>query len=212
MQTKVPGMPPIDLPAFYPEFAYYYPNCEQGTKGWFVKNVKPDWTIIDVGAHIGYYSVLFSRLTPKGKVFAIEPTETFEMLQKNVRHNKADNVACLKVAFGKSSGQIKDGIFRIWGKPAEVKTYPFMTLDEFVKAEGLERIDAIKIDVDSYDWEVLQGSMVTMKWFNPFIMVELNHALGKRNQSRAQALQWMHDQGYEKAPEVYDGENFLFKR
>jgi hypothetical protein len=87
IQTNVPGRPPIELPAFYPEFAWYYPNCELETKYWFVRNVQPDWTIFDIGANIGYYSVLFSQLAPQGRVYAFEPTVTVEILKANLAHN-----------------------------------------------------------------------------------------------------------------------------
>ncbi len=211
ISTNIPGMAPIDLPQSYPQFASYYPNCEMGTKGWFVKNVKPNWTLIDVGANIGYYTILFAKLAPKGTVHAIEPTDTHAMLVTNVQHHRLQNVKFHRIALGKRTGQITDGIFRIWGSNPEVKTYPFMTLDDFVAKQGLSHVDAVKIDVDSFDWEVLQGGVETLKHMNPFVMVELNYALAKRGQTAGQALAWLAGLGY-KDPPVFDGENYLLKR
>ena len=210
MHTNVPGRAPIKLKAFYPSFKWYYPDCELETKKWFVKAVKPDWTIIDVGANIGYYSILFAQLAPKGRVYAIEPTCTYDMLRTNLAQYPKLKVRTRKVAMGDKVGNYKDNIFRIWGKGPETMQYDFITMDEFVKKEKLKRVDAIKIDVDSYDLEVLKGSVETIKRFNPFIVVELNAALLKRGQSREEAFEWMRSLGY-RSPKIFDTENYLYK-
>jgi hypothetical protein len=51
------------------------------TKWWFVDNVQSVWCIFDIGANVGYYSILFSQLAPNGKIFAFEPTSTEAMLR-----------------------------------------------------------------------------------------------------------------------------------
>jgi len=80
IETNVPDSEPIKLIAYYEEFLGYYPNCEMQTKQCFVDNAKQDWVFLDIGANIGYFSILFSRLAPEGKVYAFEPTDTFDML------------------------------------------------------------------------------------------------------------------------------------
>ena len=60
-----------------------------------VKNeIKKGDVVIDIGAHIGYYTVLFAKLVgPKGRVFAFEASPTnFEILKKNVNVNGYQNV------------------------------------------------------------------------------------------------------------------------
>jgi hypothetical protein len=66
--TLVPGQKPIELVAYYLHQTDYYPECELQTKRWFVENVRSDWIMFDVGANIGYYAILFSRLAPAGQV------------------------------------------------------------------------------------------------------------------------------------------------
>jgi len=209
--TSVPGQDPIPLIEYYEDFRGYYPNCELNTKTWFVDNIQRDWVILDCGANIGYYSVLFSRQAPAGHVYAIEPTSTADMLRKNLAHNQTENVSVHEIALGRQTGDIQDGIFRVWGREAETQTYPFMTLDAFVEQNAIPRVDCIKIDVDSFDLEVLQGSVRTMRDYNPWIVVELNHALAVRQQSVPEALFWLNEQGYDKAL-VVDNENFVLKR
>jgi len=211
INVNIPGRQPIEIVSYYDEFIDYYPNCEMATKQWFVNNIGDDWVVIDCGANVGYFSVLFGLLAQNGHVFAFEPTSTFEMLEKNLRHNNSTNITPLRCALGNSTGFKCDSIFRIWGNEPEQLEYPFTTIDYFVEQSKLKRIDCIKIDVDSYDFEVLQGAENTLNQFNPYIMVELNHALNKRNQSNTQALKWLLDRGYEHAV-VFDDDNFLLKR
>ena len=209
--TSIPGRPDIELPAFYESFAWYYPKCELETKAWFVKNARPDWVYIDCGANIGYYSILFSQLSPDGKVHAVEPTATADMLEVNIKHNRCQNIVVHRLAMGQYSGRRVDKIFRLWGQAAEECEYDFSTLDHFVGEAKLEKLDCIKIDVDSFDFEVLMGAEKTLERFDPWLVVELNHALGLRGYSSMAALSWLLDRGYRQAL-VLDDDNFVLRR
>lgn len=209
--TLVPGQAAIELVAFYPQFLDYYPNCELQTKRWFVEHVQPDWVIFDVGANIGYYSILFSRLAPRGRILAFEPTATISLLRDNLAHHSCVNVEPLQLAVGRRSGRIEDDVYRIWGREPERQEYEFTTVDDFVASRGVDRLDCLKIDVDSFDLEVLHGAARTLERFDPWVVVELNHALAKRGQSLPQALEWLAARGYSEAT-VLDYENFAFKR
>jgi FkbM family methyltransferase len=208
---RIPGHRDIELISYYDQFLGYYETCEPQTKQWFVEHAHANWVILDCGANIGYYSILFSRLSPDGRVYAFEPTETAMMLVENLRHCRAqDNVEVVRCALGAKSGEFEDSIFRIWGGAPERRRYTFTTIDAFVAERGLT-VDAIKIDVDSFDLEVLRGARQTLVEQDPFVMVELNHALSQRQQSVPQAFEFMVELGY-KACESYDYDNFLFKR
>lgn len=211
INTNIPGRKPIELVAYYPEFLGYYENCELETKRWCVENIEDDWVILDCGANIGYYTILFSQLAPRGHVYAIEPTSTVEMLKKNLDYHKVRNATICPVALGNRTGVIRDGIFRIWGQEAEVATYSFLTLDDFVDRYNITRLDFVKIDVDSYDFEVLQGAERTLARFNPWVVVELGQSMHFRKGTITEALQWLATRGYEQA-RVFDGENHLVKR
>ncbi len=209
--TKVPGHQDIELPAFYEKFEWYYPSCELQTKEWFVKNAQPDWVYVDCGANIGYYSILFSQLSPMGKVYAVEPTSTADMLAKNIVHNQCTNVTIHRIAVGQYSGSRVEKIFRIWGEAPEELEYDFTTIDQFVDRLNLRKLDCIKIDVDSFDFEVLMGGEKTLGRFDPWLIVELNHALAVRGYSNMAALSWLLDHGYRQCL-VLDYDNFILKR
>ena len=208
IQSLVPGGEPVELVAYYDEFDWYYRTCELETKHWFVKNVQPDWEIFDVGANVEVYSVLFSRLAYLGHVVAFEPTVTADMLRANLAHNGCQNVQVQQIAIGSMTGSVEDGIYRIWGKEPERQVYPFYRLDDYVRNNNITKLDCIKIDVDSFDFEVLLGARETLRTLKPIVVVELNHALSRRNQSNVKALEWLYEQGIEEVLSL-DGDNFV---
>ena len=211
VETAVPGRPAIKLVAYYEEFRDYYPQCELETKRWFVENVQPDWWILDVGANVGYYTILFAQLASRGRVLAFEPTTTASMLRQNLQHHNIDNAEVHEIALGAATGSREDRIYRLWGTEGEVKTYPFSRLDDFLQQRQPNRVDCLKIDVDSFDFEVLRGAERTLLKYDPFIVIELNDALAKRHQSPSDALEWLAQRGYSKAL-VLDRENFMLRR
>lgn len=210
-RTLIPGQKPIELKAYYPHQSDYYPECELQTKRWFVENVRPDWVIFDIGANIGYYSILFSRLAPAGRVYAFEPTITFSMLEENLRHNACRNVSAMQIGVGAATGSIEENVFRLWGSEPERRVYDFSTVDELIRKLKLARLNCMKIDVDSFDFEVLMGAEHTLQQHNPWIVVELCHALSRRNQSVQEALEWLTVRGYRRA-HVLDHANFVLRR
>lgn len=211
IHTLIPGQNPIPLVAYYPQFEGYYPTCELATKQWFVANATADWWYIDAGANIGYFSILFSKLSPNGRVFAFEPTSSAELMKKNLVYNEVYNVEIVRQALGSFSGTFKDDIYRVWGEAPERQEYAFTTIDQFVKTRKPTRIDCLKIDVDSFDLEVLFGAEEVLREWDPFVVVELNHALAKRSFSNMEALEWLYDQGYRESL-VLDFDNFVLKR
>jgi FkbM family methyltransferase len=211
IETIVPGWSPIELVAYYEEFRDYYPQCELETKRWFVENVQADWWILDIGANIGYYTILFAQLASLGRVIAFEPTTTATMLRQNLQHHKIANAEVHQLALGAATGSRKDRIYRLWGTEGEVDTYPFSRLDDFLEQRSPARIDCLKIDVDSFDFEVLRGAEQTLLKFDPVIVIELNDALAKRHQSPSDALEWLAQRGYSKAL-VLDRYNFVLRR
>ena len=209
--TLVPEHEAIELVAYYQEFVDYYPDCELQTKRWFVENVQPNWIMFDVGANIGYYSILFSRLASEGRVYAFEPTDTIDLLRRNLDRHLITNVEMLRVALGAASGRMEEDIYGVSGHAPEQMKFDFATLDDMVGRLRLDRLDCIKIDVNSFDFEVLQGAERTLDQLNPWVVVELNHALAKRNHSVGQALEWLAARGYMDA-HVLDCENYVLRR
>jgi len=130
------------------------------------KVVRPGMTIAEVGANQGIYTLFMSRLAAPGKVFAFEPEPVvYGQLIENVRINAVTNVVCQQLAIAnenKSSflrpGSLNSGDNRI------IVDMAARAEDIFVNATTLdnlfpdERIDLIKIDVQGFELQVLEGA------------------------------------------------------
>jgi len=128
-------------------------------------------TVVDVGAHIGYYTVIASDLVGKtGKVFAFEPDPTnFALLEKNLAVNGCDNVTAIQKAVSNAVGTTDLYISPVntgdnmtcddgngWPH-VEVET---TTIDEYFK-EYPNQIDFVKLDVQGDECNVFSGMVKT---------------------------------------------------
>ncbi|MDQ6665785.1 MAG: FkbM family methyltransferase [Acidobacteriota bacterium] len=147
---------------------------------------------LDVGAHIGYFSMKASpRAGKTGKVLAFEPNpETLKLLRDNVRVNNAANVVVLPVACTSRESQLtfwasasfNTGMSSLSRENADI-TYkepprPYQVrgrrIDDIIREMNLERVDAIKIDVEGAEVEVLRGTRETLRRFHPKLVVEVD--------------------------------------
>lgn len=139
--------------------------------------------IVDVGANIGYYTVLLAKkVGKKGKVFAFEPDAiNFEILEKNIKANKLENVVAVKAAVGNKTGKLElyrskenYGDHRLYGKKAEIKEeVEIVKLDEFLKNQ---KVDLIKIDTQGWEPEVIEGAKKIIEENKPIIFMEYSPA------------------------------------
>src|SRR5207249_2412898 len=79
---------------------YYFGMWEPHISRWIDERLSPGDTFIDVGANIGYYSLLAARrVGPTGSVVAIEPSpKTFRALEANLAQNRLKNVRTVNAA------------------------------------------------------------------------------------------------------------------
>jgi FkbM family methyltransferase len=193
----------------YSEFSDYYHGCEPTSKKWWNDNIKKEWNIIDAGANVGVYTILFGKKC--NKVYAIEPCkETFDALKNNLDENKITNVELFNMALSNSVSTKKDKIYHRWGSSPLDEEFEFTTIDKLVEDNKI-KVNAIKIDVDSYDFEVLQGCKNTLIKQNPVVVVEISIlALSLRGFTKDDIFKFMENLNY-KNTGVYDGENHVFE-
>lgn len=159
----------------------FEPACTEIVK----RLVRPGQIVIDVGANIGYYSVLFSKIVGgSGRVFAFEPTQHYRsVLLRNLAANKLSNVEILPVGLSDRRQRvgIQVGTSSATIHPPEKLPHEFeevidlLSLDEFVESMTLERIDFIKVDVDGHEPLFLDGARRVLDKFNPLILLEVSH-------------------------------------
>jgi FkbM family methyltransferase len=134
-------------------------------------NLKPGGVFIDVGANVGYFSVLASRLVGReGKVVAIEPqSRLVPLIDKNLEANGCTNVTVLPVALGEEPGtavihltpEINSGASSLVVRQRftqESETVEVTTLDDIVASTETGTADIVKIDVEGFEVQVLRGA------------------------------------------------------
>ena len=142
--------------------SYESKSIYDDTENFFLKYLHPGDVVVDVGANIGWYTLLCAASVGKeGRVYAFEahPT-TFQYLEENTGLNDFDHVELYELAIGNAYGEIQlpdspsDGLNKvITGDGVSVAQ---RRLDELIPAGP---IALIKIDVEGFELFVLQGAI-----------------------------------------------------
>ena len=144
--------------------------------------------VFDIGAHQGFFSLLFSRkVGGQGAVVAFEPSpRENRRLRWNLQLNRCRNVQVVAGALGKQTGQAD--LFVCLGRetgcnslrlpavaePVSKLSVPITTLDRFMTEQKIGKLDFIKMDVEGAELEVMQGGDRTLERLRPLILCELS--------------------------------------
>lgn len=181
-------------------------SYEKGTTRLFRDLIKEGMVILDIGANIGYYSLIAAKLAgDKGVVYAFEPApDNFAFLVKNIEVNGLSNVVPVQKAVSNKAGT--DRLFLssdpAWhgmykhnqGESIEVQV---TSVDEFTENISCP-INLIKIDVEGLEMRVLEGMMETIKR-NPALKIITEFspdALQKSGSSPVGFLEKLADLGF----------------
>lgn len=203
----------------YQELIQFYTELEPQTKQYYCDTIKPDWNVVDVGANIGMFTLLFGKLT-REKVFAIEGShDNYQMLIQNLNHGSYTSDAlivstCKKVS--NKPGVEKGEIHYLWtgrGSVArESGEFEFDTLDNILDHDPLRiPIHLIKIDIDGYDFEAVQGATRIMEKHRPIFVIELvDEALALHGFNKQNVIDFMAENKYE-ITKILDNCNYVFE-
>ena len=142
----------------------------------------------DVGAYVGFYSLLAAHANENGRVYAFEPLPAAcERLRRNIELNHIYNVEIVDRAVGEINGVAEFFTASTQLPCSSSLSYEFMqsyadlystpisviTLDNFVQEHDLSGIDLVKIDTESTEPQVLCGMYKTLERDKPFILCEV---------------------------------------
>lgn len=170
--------------------------------GLFREWVRPGDTVLDVGAHVGYYSLLASMLAGDGgQVWAFEPNpQNHRFLLEHARVNGRGNVRVEQAAVSDANGSARfdfgtgSGTGHLAeGGALEVRT---VRLDDFCRERNL-RPSAIKIDVEGAEGAVLEGARETIAAARPVVFLSTHGPEVHRR-----CVEWLRGAGYVLTPIV----------
>ena len=152
---------------------YYFGTWEPNISGWIKSSLRPGDCFVDIGANIGHYSLLASRIVGEsGKVVAIEAAQWIHaILDRHVALNRCKNIRTVQVAASAKRGVVKlypGGSGNIGKtttvehatpagediKPVEVQALP---MAEILSEDEVRQTRIIKIDVEGAELQVLRG-------------------------------------------------------
>ena len=153
----------------------------------FLNLLQPHFTILDIGANIGMTALEFANKASTGKVVCFEPSPSnFERLKENISLNDFKNIITSKTGIGTVPGQFKlynvvdnnPGMKRILEEAEsanfESETIVVDTLESQLEKLNIHQIDAIKIDVEGFELEVLKSAITILENFKPVLFIELD--------------------------------------
>jgi FkbM family methyltransferase len=152
--------------------------------------LQPGMTFVDVGANEGLYTLLAAvQVGNGGRVFALEPSSReVERLRANIDVNRLRNVEVFQLALYDRAGSapltrasfghegqnvIGNRIPNAAVATAGAETVRLETLDAFVAARSLDRLDLVKLDAEGCEARIVEGGRSTMQRFRPILLIEI---------------------------------------
>ncbi len=166
-------------------------SYEQEKVNEFSRRVQPGDVVYDIGAHVGYYTLLASILVgPQGRVFAFEPLPAnLEILHRHLRINRVSNVEVIEAAVSDRAGTAAfapaadnsmgslagDDASKIAGGHGEVQVR-VEVIDHLLSAGRLPAPDCIKIDVEGAEYRLLSGAGECLARHRPLLFLATHGA------------------------------------
>lgn len=198
-----------------------------------LKTVKQGMVVLDIGAHVGIYTLLISKLVgEKGCVVAFEPSpQIYRRLQGNIEKNHILNIVAENIAVADYVGEVtlfnpsRGSIFRFkivscpqihlhgtgssilkQGKGEKI-TVKCTTLDHYCKTHNLNP-DLIKIDVEGAEMHVIKGAEKTLLKYQPAVIMEFHGFEAPQKQQEM----WTEITKYAKSAKYIDGLDQRYKQ
>jgi len=195
------------------------------TGGYFERNelsfvlryLRKGMTFVDVGSKVGLFTLAAAKRLEQlggGMVYAFEPSEwSFGVLRENVRLNNLSNVSLHCTALGNytgESGALDKCALEGWlkyalGKPSHPDsqvighvTVPITTIDAFVKAENIPKVDLMKVDVEGGELLVFKGAEDLLRRPDaPVLLYESGSLSAGFNYHPVETMWFLQDCGYQ---------------
>jgi len=197
---------------------------DPGITSYLCAQLKPGCVFMDIGANVGYFSLLAGSLVgPTGKVIAVEPNHDVAVqLKQNAAKSEVTNIALEEVCCSESAGQRtfflseamnsgKSSLSQANAEGSRSLEIACTTVDLLVDGYNLQRVDAVKVDVEGAEMEVLRGMRSTLAQFRPALLIELLPPLLARFSATAEdVIEFLAQQGYSMTSSDKN-DNYIFR-
>ncbi|HAW57759.1 MAG TPA: hypothetical protein DCX03_01890 [Bacteroidales bacterium] len=159
-----------------------------------IENLNEGSIFFDIGANVGIYSISVAKKFSDIHIFAFEPVpNTAQIFKENViKNNVSSKILLIEEAVTNTDGFVNitmdfhsSNYITICDSKYNCKLVRSTTIDTFVKANKIPKIDLIKIDVEGKENYVLKGAIKSIDTFKPVILVELTEQDNQKFADRA---------------------------
>jgi FkbM family methyltransferase len=126
--------------------------------------IKNNDTVIDIGGHIGLFSLYASEKCKSGKIFTFEPVkENFDLLKENIKINNIKNIYPKNIAVSNNNSNITiflsndqsgHGMYKKTSKSRNIKS---TNLEEICLENEIKNCNLLKIDAEGAEFEILEN-------------------------------------------------------
>ena len=174
---------------------FFLGSYEEAELKVLANHLKPDNVFIDIGANFGLYSLIASQyIGEEGSIFCFEPfPENYKSLCTNLSLNYLTRVTVENKAVGSEKGELKlyynnkeNNLGMVSSKKTKDSDFVTVTkvsLDDYLQTKYLGENTFIKIDVEGFEYEVLQGMKKTLQSYDPIILIEVLDSNSKNDTS-----------------------------
>jgi FkbM family methyltransferase len=185
-------------------------NRKEGDFLYFLSMLPENSTILDIGANIGVMTMHIALKLPRSKVFSFEPVpENLYNIRRLIKFYSIQNVTVFDIALGNYNGKAEiimpkinhvkfqglshvKGVEGSEGNSGIKYNVPIRKIDDLAEFKVLEKpVSGIKIDVENYEYNVLEGARNLLLEYKPLIYAEL-----WENQNRADCMKLLTGLGY----------------
>ncbi len=131
--------------------------------------VQDGWTLMDIGAGVGDFSILAAHSHPSVRVLAFEPfAGSFELLCKNIEANHLENIKPFEQAVWREAGMVT--LDQTDGEPLQISSnqaggdrmpqaVSAVSLQDVLEKQNIDRIDLLKLDCEGAEYPILMGAV-----------------------------------------------------
>ena len=165
---------------------FWYGYYEKELGELLKKIVRPGDVFLDLGANIGYFSLLVANNSPAIKIISFEPVaDLFQKMNDNISLNNIKNISTINAAVGEINEEKELYIAapdnlgmssfkqpqNYAGKKEKVK---LVAIDDWFKTSGLSKIDIVKLDIEGSEFAALNGMKEVIQKQKPVLIAEVN--------------------------------------
>ncbi len=178
--------------------------------------LEPEMVFVDAGANHGELTLFAAKRLVRGRVIAFEPSQAiFERLEANLAANPTLRAELVPMGLSDAPGhavlhasaaRFEDGtehhglpsMYPIDSSFAPTHAIELVTLDGYLAAHPVERLDWLKVDVEGAELALLRGAAATIARWRPRILIEVNEATARAaGGSAREVVEWLVASGYD---------------